>query len=67
MQYQYNQNDQFNRVVTIIDSCLTFDQLSCCLTMIFNIKSRHKIDIDPLIARVNDKRQEIYLKKIGEV
>jgi hypothetical protein len=68
MKTKHQSKDHFNRIIDVIDSCVTHEHIMSSLNMISNFKYRFKdIDVEPLMSRAYDKRQEIYNKTIREV
>jgi len=67
MKTKYQSKEHFNKIINVIDSCLTYEHIMTSLNMISNLKRRFKdVDVEPLMLRVDFKRQEIYEKKIKE-
>jgi hypothetical protein len=56
----------FNRIITIIDSCISFEQLHSCLNIVLNHKKRFGLEAntDPLLARIDNRRREIYSDRL---
>lgn len=67
MKTKYQSKEHFNRIINVIDSCLTYEHIMSSLNMISNLKCRFKdVDVEPLMLRADFKRQEIYDKIIRE-
>lgn len=66
---QYNASFHFNRIIDVIDSCLTFEQLETSIKLIFNSKKKfgHDFDSKFLLDRIKLQKDNIYHQRIKKM